>query len=123
MIEIYWLTRLDSIICFFFVIALITGMSGVIMLVVSIVDYTQDELDKIPYKKVWIGLISTCIISSFIMILTPSTKDMYMIYGIGGSIDYLRENETAKQLPDKCINFIDKWVDENLKTEESCQKN
>lgn len=123
MIEIYWLTRLDSIICFFFVIALITGMSGVIMLVISIVDYTQDELDKIPYKKVWIGLISTCIISSFILLLTPSTKDMYMIYGIGGSIDYLRENETVKQLPDKCINFIDKWVDENLKTEESCQKN
>ena len=123
MIEIYWLTRLDSIICFFFIIAFITGIFGVIMLVVSIVDYTQDKLDEIPYKKVWIGLISTCVISSFIMIFTPSTKDMYMIYGIGGSIDYLRENETVKQLPDKCINFIDKWVDENLKTEESCQKN
>lgn len=123
MIEIYWLTRLDLIIGFFFIIALITGMFGVIILICSIVDYTQDKLGKIPYKKVWTGLISTCVISSFILIFIPSTKDMYMIYGIGGSIDYLRENETVKQLPDKCINFIDKWVDENLKTEESCQKN
>lgn len=123
MVEIYWLTRLDSILVSFFIIALITGMFGVIILIISIIEYVQDELDEMPLKKVWIGLISTCVISSFIMIFTPSTKDMYMIYGIGGSIDYLRENETAKQLPDKCINFIDKWVDENLKTEESCQKN
>lgn len=83
-------------------------MFGIIILICSIVDYTQDKLGKMPYKKVWTGLISTCVISSFILIFIPSTKDMYMIYGIGGSIDYLRENETVKQLPDKCINFIDK---------------
>lgn len=123
MTEIYWITRLDSILVSFFIIALITGMFGVIILIISIIEYVQDKLDEIPLKKVWIGLISTCVISSFIMIFTPSTKDMYMIYGIGGSIDYLKENETVKQLPDKCINFIDKWVDENLKTEELCQKN
>ena len=34
-----------------------------------------------------------------------------MIYGIGGTIDYIKSNETAKQLPDKCIKALDKLVD------------
>lgn len=25
--------------------------------------------------------------------------------------DYVKSNETAKQLPDKCIEALDKWVD------------
>lgn len=33
-----------------------------------------------------------------------------LIFGIGGSIDYLKSNDVAKQLPDKCINAIDAWV-------------
>ena len=26
-------------------------------------------------------------------------------------IDYIKSNETAKQLPDKCIKALDKWAD------------
>lgn len=36
---------------------------------------------------------------------------MYMIYGVGGTIDYLKDNETAKQLPDKVIVALDKYID------------
>ena len=37
---------------------------------------------------------------------------MLLIYGVGGSIDYLRNNTTAQKLPDKCIEALDAWVDE-----------
>ena len=30
---------------------------------------------------------------------------------IGGTIDYIKSNDTAKQLPDKCIKALDKWAD------------
>ena len=33
-----------------------------------------------------------------------------MIYGVGDTIDYVKSNNTAKQLPDKCIEALDKWV-------------
>ena len=122
MTEIYWITRLDSLSCFFGIIAIITGLIGIIILGICIILYVQNELEKVPLKKIWMGLISTCIISSFILIFIPSTKDMYMIYGVGSTIDYLKENETAKQLPDKCIKYLDKWVDENLKEEEKAYK-
>lgn len=34
-----------------------------------------------------------------------------MIWGVGETIDYVKSNETAKQLPDKCIEALDKWVE------------
>lgn len=38
-----------------------------------------------------------------------------MIYGVGGTIDYIKENHTAKQLPDKYIKILNKWTDKQLK--------
>ena len=35
-------------------------------------------------------------------------NDALLIYGVGGTIDYVKSNKTAKQLPDKCIKALDK---------------
>lgn len=35
--------------------------------------------------------------------------------GIGSTIDYIKENPIAKQLPDKCIKILNKWADKQLK--------
>ncbi|EXY18224.1 putative membrane protein [Bacteroides fragilis str. 2-F-2  len=57
--------------------------------------------------------ISGVLLAVSVLILTflPSTKEMYRIMGIGGTIDYIRQNETAKQLPDKCIKALDLFMD------------
>lgn len=34
-----------------------------------------------------------------------------LIWGVGSTIDYIQDNETAKQLPDKCVNALDAWVE------------
>ena len=44
-------------------------------------------------------------------ILTPTTKEALLIYGVGGTIDYIKSNETINQLPDKCVKALDAWVD------------
>lgn len=48
---------------------------------------------------------------AIITIFVPSEKRLYAIYGIGGAIDYIKNNETAKQLPDKVIIALDKYID------------
>jgi hypothetical protein len=40
-----------------------------------------------------------------------------MIYGVGGTIDYIKSNDKAKKLPDKCIEALDKYLD-NINKEE-----
>ena len=45
----------------------------------------------------------------------PSESKLYVIYGIGNTIDYIRTNDKAKQLPDKAIDCIYKYLDEHSK--------
>ena len=69
------------------------------------------------FKRFIFVTIIACLINFFI----PTTNETLMIYGIGGTIDYIKSNETAKQLPDKYIKALDKWAD-NI-NEENKKKN
>ena len=69
------------------------------------------------FKRCIFVTIIICLINFFI----PTTNEALMVYGIGGTIDYIKSNETAKQLPDKCIKALDKWVD-NLNEEKQENK-
>ena len=62
----------------------------------------------IKRKKVSYVIIA---ISLLILIFTPTTKEMYRIIGIGETINYLRQNEASKELPDKCIKALDLFLD------------
>ena len=53
--------------------------------------------------------------------LIHSKNEVLLIYGVGGTIDYIKSNDTAKQLPDKCIKALDKRV-ENLNEEKKQDK-
>lgn len=117
--EIYWLQRLGSINTLMWVIF---GISFLLFLIVSgvylcsfIEDFHFSDKDALKArnesKRIFKGLWPWVTISCLGGIFIPTTKEMYAIYGIGGTIDYLKENETAKQLPNKVINALDKWVD------------
>ncbi len=45
-------------------------------------------------------------------IIIPSKSDLFMIYGIGGTIDYIKSNDKSRHIPDKVINVIDEWISE-----------
>ena len=45
-----------------------------------------------------------------------------LIYGVGTTIDYVKQNNTLQQIQDKCINALDAWVD-SLTKKESKNKN
>ena len=62
--------------------------------------------------------IFVTIIAGLINFFIPTTNEALMIYGIGGTIDYVKSNETAKQLPDKYIKALDKYLDNINKEEE-----
>lgn len=55
-------------------------------------------------------------------IFIPTTNEALLIYGVGGTIDYIKSNNTAKQLPDKCVKALDKWV-ENLNEDNKQKEN
>lgn len=119
--EIYWLTRLDSVQGFFITALVIGAIFTLACWIINMVctDLSNSNIakstnDSYAKKAKWnlrwsiplliFGISGVCFI--------PTTKDALLIWGVGGSIDYLKENPTAKQLPDRLINILDQWVDE-----------
>lgn len=117
--EIYWMTRLDSLKTLLGFIIAITVVFAIIGVTIMIATYSRDyESEKKAFK---IGKQLTTILGSIaltfgiINCFIPSTQDAYMIYGVGGTIDYVKSNETAKQLPDKCLQALDKYLTDEIK--------
>lgn len=117
--EIYWITRLDAINV---LLAIFLSIS-IVVFVIYLIGFLLNggDIDKGFDKKdfrVFKTFFFSSALLSIAVVFTPSEKDMFMIYGIGGTIDYIKSNETAKQLPDKCIQALDKFVDEYMLNEE-----
>jgi len=104
---LYWIEVLGSISILTTVLALAGAVIWFLMMVGMVsLDCSIDD-EKKWSKRIGIGAILFTLIAVF----TPSKESLYMIYGVGGTIDYIKENPTAKQLPDKLIIALDKWVD------------
>lgn len=129
--EIYWITRLEGISTFFGLSALFSAAIAIIFFVIAINNKSDADIYD-EGSKTWkqhINIYKKCsywakrcviilIISSFINIFIPTTNEALLIYGVGGTIDYIKSNSTAKQLPDKCVKALDKYLD-NLTKEEN----
>lgn len=107
--ELYWLTRLEYIQNFLVIVMSVSGIAMFISFMIWAMANCVEEV-KIALKWV-ISSFVTLVISSLIFVFVPSTKEAVLIWGVGSTIDYLQENETAKQLPDKCINALNDWVE------------
>ena len=133
--EIYWITRLTYICNFLTAVAVVSFLISATMAIFAMCNkfeandyeeggkyynyYIQRFKMFLSYFKRFIFVaIIACLINFFI----PTTNEALMIYGVGGTIDYVKSNETAKQLPDKYIKVLNKWA-ENLTKEENQKEN
>ena len=116
MIEIYWIEMLDGI-------NFLLILTGVIILIVAAImiatsfggeDYDKKYEDDLSLRKGGIKILFLSLILFIICALIPNTRQAYRIYGISATINYLKDNEEAKQLPDKGIKVVNKWVDDYL---------
>ena len=124
MSEIYWITRFDPIntcAMVFLIISAIVSVLGTLGLFICI---AEDEKESLPVIKKMLKISTPIlVVCLLIKIFVPTTKEALLIYGVGGTIDYVKSNPIAKQLPDKCVNALDKWVDSwNIEKTDSIKK-
>ena len=134
--EVYWITRLDAICDFLTTIAVLSFVISVVIGAFAMCnrfqadDYVEGDKYYNCYMqrfKIFLNYFKRSIIVTLVLtvinIFIPTKNDALLIYGVGGTIDYIKSNETAKQLPDKCIKALDKWVDNlNEEKQENKQK-
>lgn len=121
--EIYWLTRIGVMGKTCEIISLV----GIVILAVGIVflpllfEFLEDnEGAKETVKKTFRTFIVIWIFGLIGNIFIPTQKEMMMIYGLGSTIDYIKSNDKAKQLPDKAVDALTRYLDsiENEKQKE-----
>lgn len=119
MSELYWITVLGNISSISGGLCVVSLIALIILIIACIIIYLGDSTSEDFRKMVRITKITGifAIIMTFLTIFVPSTKQALLIYGVGGTVDYIRQNPTAKQLPDKCIKVLDKWADSQLETD------
>lgn len=122
--EIYWITRLDTICDFLTMMSTFGFVISCITLFIAFLNKNDINVYKkgseywshcVKQYQTLMSLFKKCAITTLVLIVInifiPTKNDALLIYGVGGTIDYIKSNDTAKQLPDKCVKALDKWVD------------
>ena len=119
--DMYWITRLSSIhdaFLFVLIIAMIVAVfTGIIVLA-----FCNDKDDYACFKQVkkcFITAIVAVVLNGIGLVFVPKTSEALLIYGVGTTIDYVDNNETIKQLPDKAVQALDKYLDSLNKDSEN----
>ena len=133
--ELYWITRLDAVDTAFTTFLVISTIALVFTTIGCIVNKCEEierpyKEEASKYKKLFIIYFKYSVIAFVFsllgLIFIPNTKQALAIWGIGGTIDYIKANPTSKKLPDKCIKALDRWVDtiatDSIKEEKSTKK-
>lgn len=115
--EIYWMIvvgNLSTALMVVWIVALIIVLGMLLVLAASEGDVIDDEDSAHIFFK-WLKRFVVCgVIAAMANIFIPTTKELLYIYGVGGTIDYIKTNDTAKQLPDKCIKALDRFADKYI---------
>lgn len=113
MTEIYWITRMGILEAACEGFAAISGFALIFSGVVTICTDKEDD------AEIWRQAVKAAKVSGIVFFITligvffiPSKRDLMLIYGVGGMIDYVKQNTTAQRLPDKAFKALDAWLEE-----------
>lgn len=119
---IYLLSILDNVCVLIGVTTVISGLASLVFIMLSIIGVCQDSdrYDAINQKtiafsnkarKISLGVFIPML---FLAITVPSSKEAAIIFGVGTTIDYVRNNDKILELPDKAVDCLDKYINEYL---------
>lgn len=119
---IYLLFILDNIYCLINIAALISGLAALVFIILSSIGACQnpDSYDALNQKTVTFCnkarkiSLAVFIPALLLGITVPNSKQAAIIFSVGTTIDYVRNNEKIKELPDKAVDCLNKYIDEYL---------
>lgn len=105
--EVYWITRLDYLHNFVEALLVISCVSVGVAVLVLLMGGDDSDIRK-GVLKVFKWTIPFSIFIGLIYCFVPTTKEALLIYGVGGSIDYIQNH---KDIPAKVEEAAIKWLE------------
>lgn len=116
--EIYWITRLDGIVGLAGIACVVSTIALILLAVLPFADAKDEIVMSDKRRRQWCrGSVIVLAISGLMCLFVPGSKQAMLIWGIGQTVDYIQENEAVKELPDKCVEALEVWL-ESLTEEE-----
>ena len=109
MSELYWISVIGKLNTFFLIIfGINVAAAAILFILYCITDYKDDQI-KLA-KPIKLTIIST-IVCGLCGILIPGKNEVYFIYGAGTIVDYCKDNTNVKEIPDKAIDALNRYLD------------
>ena len=116
---------LDSITALFMVVGVLSAIIWAITALLSIIGESCKDVKYTDWTENNIALVKrirNIMLKIFIPFLTlgvflPNSKQAAVIFSVGQTIEYVKGNEKLKELPDKAVMCLDKFISEYLEEE------
>lgn len=124
---LYLIESADSIGLVFFILTILSAVAMVIMAIVTAMYTEENKTLKDYYAKLLMKSMYMFAICLLIFAFIPRTSSLYKIIGIGSVLEYVNNNEEAKQLPDNAIKAINYYLEQipkenvNKDREQACE--
>ncbi len=112
--EIYWIQVIGNVGDMTAAVLIFAIFASILLAVGVIAHDIYDEEQERQYqllKRFMKYAFITLFISAIGFVFVPSNKQMLAIYGVGGTIDYIKNNDKAKELPDKVVDALTKYLE------------
>ena len=110
---IYALMMLDSFEFMMTLFAVFSGAAWVVFMIVHSIGVCDQELSK-KFKKAKNVSLAIFIPTMMLATFVPNSKQAAIIYTAGSTIEYVQGNEKIKELPDKAVECLDKFISDYL---------
>lgn len=109
--EMYWITRLNALHVVAGILAFVWAVFVLVLAIYEILNFQEYENEELGCFKKFRKAILWGIVPLLILIFVPTSKQVLLIYGVGSTIDYVIDNDKIQNLPEKCIEALEEWVD------------
>ena len=109
MSELYWISVIGKLNTFFWIMFGIGVFAAAILFILYFINDYEDDQIKLA-KPIKLTIIST-IVCGLCGIIIPGKNEVYFIYGAGTIVDYCKDNSNVKEVPDKAIDALNRYLD------------
>ena len=111
MSELYWISVIGKLNTLFWLGFAISIFSILINFILYANSYDYEEDNRALYKKLIKLSAIVMAICGLCGAITPGKNEAYAIYGAGTIVDYCKENSKVKEIPDKAIDALNRYLD------------
>lgn len=117
--ELYWISIIGKLSTLFWIGFTVSIFSILINFIAYANLYDYEDDDRALYKKLIKLSAIVMAICGLCGVITPGRNEAYFIYGAGTIVDYCKDNPKVKEIPDKAIDALNRYLN-NI---ESCKEN